>query len=212
MSFSAWIIFAAVAIATVLIPGPAVFLAITNGVTFGWRRVTFSSLGNILGLLVVSSLTMAGLGVLLKASVTVFTALKLAGAGYLIYLGFRQWRTRASAFARAKAVPSGVQRSNGRIFLQGLLIALTNPKAILFFTALFPQFIRSDQALGPQFLILMATFMSFSFLALMSYGFVAHAARTWFADQRRATWFNRCSGTVYLLLGVGMLRLKAARG
>jgi threonine/homoserine/homoserine lactone efflux protein len=211
MAFSTWIIFVAVALAAILSPGPAVFLAISNSVAFGWRRVTFSSLGNMLGLLVVSSLAMAGLGALLKTSATVFTAVKLVGAGYLIYLGLRQWLARASVFNQTAepAVPGG--RSNCQLFVRGLLVALTNPKAILFFTALFPQFMRSNLALAPQFLILTATFIAFSFTVLMGYGLLAHSARTWFADDRRSLWFNRGTGTLFLLLGVGMLRLKSGR-
>lgn len=166
MAFSTWILYAAVAIAAILTPGPAVFLAISNSVAFGWRRVSFSALGNVLGLLVVSSLAMAGLGALLKTSAAAFTVIKLVGAGYLIHLGLRQWRAKASLFSRS-AEPAG-DRSNGQIFFQGLLIALTNPKAVLFFTALFPQFLRSDRALAPQFVILTSTFMVFSFLSLMA--------------------------------------------
>jgi len=211
MPFSTWIIYAAVALAAIVCPGPAIFLAISNSVAFGWRRVAFSSLGNIIGLLGVSCLAMAGLGALLKTSATVFTAVKLLGAGYLIYLGLKQWRSRGSVFSRAAGEDSGGARSNGQIFLQGLLIALTNPKAILFFTALFPQFIRSDEPLAPQFLLLTGTFMGFSFLVLMAYGRLAHAARAWFADDVRSAWFNRCTGSLFLMLGVGMLRLKAGR-
>lgn len=209
MPFSTWIIYAAVACAAILSPGPAVFLAISNSVALGWRRVSFSSLGNILGLLVVSSLAMAGLGALMKASAAVFTAVKLVGAGYLIYLGLKQWRARGSLFTRA--AEAGGDRSNRQVFLQGLLIALTNPKAVLFFTALFPQFLRSDRALAPQFLILTSTFMVLSFLSLMAYALVAHTARVWFADEGRSAWFNRVSGCVFFALGLGMLRLKAGR-
>lgn len=212
MAFSTWCIYAAVAFAAIISPGPAVFLAISNSVSFGWRRVSYSSLGNILGLLVVSGLAMAGLGALIKASAAVFTVVKLVGAGYLIYLGVRQWRSRASLFTQTEhPAAAGGPRSNRQLFVQGLLVALTNPKAILFFTALFPQFLRSDQDLAPQFLILTATFMGFSFLSLMVYGLLAHAARDWFAVDRRAAWFNRVSGSVFLVLGIGMLRLKAGR-
>jgi threonine/homoserine/homoserine lactone efflux protein len=212
MSLTLWILFATVALAAILTPGPAVFLAISNSMAFGWRRVAYSSLGNITGLLTVSTLAMVGLGALLKTSAAVFTGFKLVGAGYLIWLGCKQWRSRVSVFARAEALPGPGEASNGGIYLKGLMIALTNPKAILFFSALFPQFIRPDRPLAPQFLILMATFMTFSFLALMSYGLAAHAARTWFTDQRRCAWFNRVSGCVFFLLGAGMLRLKASRG
>jgi threonine/homoserine/homoserine lactone efflux protein len=211
MFFSTWIIYAAVAMAAIICPGPAVFLAISNSVTFGWRRVAFSSLGNVLGLLVVSSLAMAGLGALMKTSATVFTAIKLLGAGYLIYMGLRQWRSRGSLFTQDHGHAGGDDRSDRQLFVQGLLIALTNPKAILFFTALFPQFLRSDLSLAPQFLILTTTFMGFSFLILMLYGLVANAARGWFAEESRAMWFNRVTGSLFLALGLGMLRLSRAR-
>jgi threonine/homoserine/homoserine lactone efflux protein len=211
MNLSIWILFAAVALAAILTPGPAVFLAITNSVTFGWRRVVFSSLGNVLGLLVISSVTMLGLGALLKASATVFTGFKLVGAGYLIFLGIKQWRTQSNVFTQAAHVAVPGQDSHGRLFRQGLGIALTNPKAILFFSALFPQFIRPQQAVAPQFMILTGTFMSFSFVVLMSYGLLAHTARTWLACGHRATWFNRVSGSIFLVLGVGMLRIKASQ-
>lgn len=210
MSLSTWCIFVAVAIAAILSPGPAVFLAISNSVNFGWRRVGFSCLGNVTGLLVISSLTMAGLGALLKASAAAFLVLKLVGAGYLIFLGLRQWRARASVFTQVEGRPTE-RRSNRRLYLQGLLVALTNPKAILFFTALFPQFLRSDLALAPQYTLLTGTFILCSFTTLMGYGFLAHSARAWFADPRRSAWFNRASGSVFLLLGFGLLRLKASR-
>jgi threonine/homoserine/homoserine lactone efflux protein len=211
MIFSTWFLYAAVATAAILCPGPAVFLAISNSVTLGWRRVTFSSLGNMLGQLVVSSLAMAGLGALLKTSTTVFMAVKLVGAGYLIYLGLKQLRSKGSVFAQASDTAAGGLRSNRQVFLQGLLIALTNPKAILFFTALFPQFLRSDRPPAPQFLILTCTFMGLSFLSLMGYGWIAHAARAWFADEGRSAWFNRATGSLFLCLGLGLLRLRAGR-
>ena len=210
MTFSTWILFAAVAITAILSPGPAVFLAISNSITFGWRRVSFSSLGNIIGLFCVSGLAMAGLGALMKTSSGVFTAVKLVGAGYLIFLGLRHWRSRGSVFDRTPEGGAGT-RSNRQIFLQGLGIALTNPKAVLFFTALFPQFLRSDRPLAPQFLILTCTFMIFSFMSLMGYGMLAHAARGWFADEARSRWFNRVSGSVFFLLGLGMLRIRTGR-
>lgn len=212
MSLPIWMLFVTVAFAAVLSPGPAALHAITNSMAFGWRRVAFSSLGNVLGLLVLSSFAMAGLGALLKTSALVFTALKLLGAGYLIHLGLKQWRSQTSVFDRNEAPPTSRQASNGRIFLKGLMVALTNPKAILFLSALFPQFLRPDRPLAPQFMILMATFMILSFTALMGYGLVAHTARAWFSDEHRCAWFNRTSGCVFFLLGVGMLRIKTRHG
>ena len=99
MIFSNWLVFCGVALLVTFTPGPAVLLAISNSIAIGPRRAMICSLGNALGLFVVSAAAMAGMGVVLATSATAFMALKLAGAGYLIYLGFRQWRSRTVGFA-----------------------------------------------------------------------------------------------------------------
>jgi len=208
MDSSRWMVYALVALISILSPGPAVLLAISNSVQFGLRRVAFSSLGNAVGVMLVSGLAMIGLGALLKSSALLFAALKLIGAGYLIFLGFRQWKSKSNVFERSNDLASGPQRTNLQIFTQSVMLALTNPKAILFFTALFPQFIDSEQSLLPQFFILTGTFMTISFCSLMMYGVVARTTRKWFSVPRHASWFNRVSGGLFMLLGVGLLRLK----
>ena len=89
------------------------------------------------------------------------------------------------------------------------MIAITNPKAILFFTALFPQFIHTQQALMPQFLIMTFTFMSISFVTLVSYGALAKKAKRWLSTGQRAKWFNRTLGSLFVIIGVGLLQLRA---
>jgi threonine/homoserine/homoserine lactone efflux protein len=204
MSATLWILYLTAALTATLIPGPAALLAVSNSMAFGWRRVAYSSLGNILGLLVVASLALAGVGTLLRASRLAFALLKVAGAGYLMWLGLRQWRSGSSVIPLQD--PSGpAARPAGRIFLKGLLVALTNPKAILFFSALFPQFLRLDRPLAPQFLVLVSVFMGLSFTVLMGYGLAAHAIRAWCSDAARRTGFNRLTGGCFLVLGFGLL-------
>ena len=101
-------------------------------------------------------------------------------------------------------------RSNSDLFVSGLLVALTNPKAILFFAALFPQFIDVQKNLTAQFFIMTTTFLCFSFVSHMSYALLASSARAWFADERRAVWFNKFSGGAFVCLGVALLKLKSA--
>ena len=197
---------------SILSPGPAVLLAISNSVRRGLRSVVYSSLGNIIGVMLVSTLAMLGLGVALKSSAFLFGMIKLVGAGYLIYLGIRQWTAKGSPFANPGDAPIDDRRSNWQLFRQGATLALTNPKAILFFTALFPHFIDSGSALLPQFLILTGTFMTLSFSTLMMYGLLARSTRRWFAVRRHVQWFNRGSGSVFVLLGIGLLRLENPRG
>ena len=85
---------------------------------------------------------------------------------------------------------------------------MTNPKAILFFTALFPQFIKTNTPLAPQFLIMTFTFMAMSFICLMSYGLLASKAKRWFAKGSRTKWFNRTLGSIFVIIGAGVLQLK----
>ncbi|HEY5799753.1 MAG TPA: LysE family translocator [Burkholderiaceae bacterium] len=210
MAWTVWFLFCAVALVSILSPGPAILLAISNSVSLGWRRVAYSSLGNVSGIFVVASLAMTGLGALLRTSAVLFAALKIAGAAYLLYLGIKQWRSKANLFAGPSADDAAPARSRRAIYAQGLLMALTNPKAILFFTALFPQFIDTHAALLPQFLILTATFMALSFCSLMTYAALARGARGWFSSDSRVRWFNRTAGSLYMLLGAGLLRLRQA--
>ena len=88
---------------------------------------------------------------------------------------------------------------------------MTNPKAILFFTALFPPFINTNKDLPQQFLIMTFTFMAMSFICLMSYGLLASRVKNWFAMGNRTTWFNRILGSVFVTIGAGVLTLKLER-
>jgi len=156
----------------------------------------------------VAATAMLGLGALLKTSAWLFGALKLAGAAYLIWLGIRQWRARDDLFARAPA-PAAAS-SPRRLFLQGLLVAATNPKSILFFTALLPQFMRADAPLLPQFFALTLSFAACTVLSHLCYVALARVLRRWFAQPRRARWLNRALGTGFAAMGVGLLRLRPA--
>ena len=208
MLFSTWIIYASVAVVSIASPGPAILLAISNSVQYGMKTVVISSLGNIVGLFFLSALAMAGVGALLKASASMFFVLKLCGAAYLFYLGVRQWRSRKSIFVQVDGDERTVIRGRSQIFSQAALLALTNPKAILFFSALFPQFLSPGRPLTPQFLILTCTFMAISFSSLMTYGFFARFVKNWMSVRRRHLWFNKIFGLMFMFFGMGMLAMR----
>lgn len=212
MELSTWLLFIAVAIVAIASPGPAILLSISNSIRFGIPKVLFSSLGNICGLLLLSTAAIFGLGAVLKTSTSLFLIIKLIGVAYLVYLGIRQWRSKTSFFEDVnKNTSSRIKKSRKRFFLEGFLIAITNPKAILFFTALFPQFINTHLDLVPQFLIMTTTFMTMSFLVLVSYGLAAAKARRWFSSGQRSKWFNRILGGLFVAIGVGLSQLKLER-
>ena len=206
MHLSNWLVFCGVALLTTFTPGPAVLLAISNTVAKGPRRALICSLGNACGLFLVSEIATAGMGVVLAASATAFTILKLAGAAYLIYLGVRQWRNRASSFSTVK--PATTASAGWKLFAQGITVALTNPKGILFFSALFPQFLVREAPLLEQFLVLTTTFSLCAMFSHTCYALLAHKLRNQFAHPWRIRLFNRISGGLFVLLGVGLLRLQ----
>jgi len=210
MTISSWMMYLAVVMLSTLTPGPAVLLSVTNAIGQGPRASIFSSLGNISGLLVLSAAAMTGIGAVLQSSTTVFTVLKAVGAGYLIYLGIRKWQSIDTGFG--VDVEALAKRTRPKLYSQGVLIALTNPKALVFFAALFPQFIDTGSPLVPQFISLTGTLMVFSFAALMAYALLANSAKEWLSVPKRARAFNRISGSAFVLLGLGMLRLKNGAG
>ncbi len=208
MNLSNWLLYLTVVVLTSLTPGPAVLLAISNAISQGIRAAIYSSLGNILGLLLLSAAAMAGVGAVFKASALIFAVLKTLGAAYLIYLGIRQWRSTADVFTSESAARLKLTSSPSKLIYQGMLLALTNPKAILFFVALFPQFIIATQPLTSQFFALTSTLMMASFAVLMGYAALANSAKSWLLISWRAKAFNRVCGSIFVLLGLGMLRLK----
>jgi homoserine/homoserine lactone efflux protein len=207
MELSTWLLFLSIALVVIISPGPAILLSVTNSLTHGFTKSVFSSLGNITGIFVVSSAAVLGLGAVLKASTLLFASLKSFGAIYLIYLGIRQWRSKHNIFE--KSIETS-KRSQGKrkSFVQGLLVAISNPKAIFFFTAFFPQFVDLSKPVMIQFIILTTTFMFFSFLVLVIYALSASSAKGCFAKGDRAIWFNRISGTVFITFGLGILCLR----
>lgn len=206
MEFSNWLAFCSVGFLAAATPGPGVLLAISNSVEHGPRRALVSSLGNVLGLFIMSASVMAGLGVLLATSATAFMALKILGAGYLIYLGIKQWRSQGHALSMQKS--ASPHFSERQLLTQGLSVALTNPKALLFFSALFPQFLTQQAPLLRQFLVLTTTFASCVFLTHVFYVLLAHSLKNQFSSTRLSHVFNRVTGAIFIVLGLGLLRLR----
>ena len=196
-----------ISVLTITSPGAAILLAINNAMKYNLKAVAFSSLGNILGLFLLSSIAMFGVGVLIKTSTIFFWILKIAGAIYLIYLGIKQIFTTHKEFHISKQQHINYY-SPKEVFIKGFLVAATNPKPILFFTAIFPLFLSPNHPVILQFFIMTLTFMTISFISLMTYGFISTHAKAWFFDEKSLEWFYKISGAVFVLMGIGMLFIK----
>ncbi|SFD78732.1 LysE family translocator [Paracidovorax konjaci] len=212
MTLTHWLLFCGVSLLMCFTPGPAVLLAVSNSVDVGARRTAFSSVGSSAGIFIVSGLAMIGMGAILSLSAHAFLAMKVVGAMYLVWLGIKRWRSRDALIGGdAGAAPAARRvRSNGQLVAQGLGVSLTNPKSILFFSALFPQFIVPGEPLFTQYLLLTGTF---AVCALISHAFyVALISLVKGHIAAHAKLFNRLVGGTFIALGLGLLKTRHKLG
>ncbi len=209
MQIDVWFMFSVIAITNIVSPGPAILLAISNGLTQGLKSVAISSLGNITGLFLVSSVAMIGLGTILKTSSLLFTVFKVVGAIYLIYLGVKSFNNRHNQLGEVSQA-NGPRKNKRKLFKEGFLIASTNPKAVIFFTALFPLFLDTQAPVIPQFFILTMTFMLYSYISLVGYGWLSKSIKNWLNAGKRMVWFHKITGGLFISLGLGLLTVRNA--
>ncbi len=208
MSFAIWLSFLSISLITTFSPGPAILLAMSNA-SQGAAKAMLSSTGNAVGIFLVSAAAMIGLGALLRTSLVLFTALKIAGALYLIYLGIKQWRGAGKAAPTTSQQPAQPATNHAtQLFREGLLVALTNPKSIIFFTALFPQFIQTNAPILPQFFVLTLTFVGCSLVSHATFIFIARRAGAHLNGGKKLRVLQRASGALFMSLGVALLAVK----
>lgn len=139
MSLDSWLLFMAVSLLPAISPGPGVLLAISNALRFGSTATLISASGNAIGLVILGYAVTMGLGALMITSALAFTVVKLIGAVYLVYLGIKLFRDKSAFVAVENA--NAPRQSYWQLFSTGLIISVTNPKAIFVIAALFPQFL-----------------------------------------------------------------------
>jgi threonine/homoserine/homoserine lactone efflux protein len=190
----------------IAIPGPSVLFVVSRGVTLGRRAALATVVGNAGGLAVQATLVAVGLGTLLARSVFLFTLLKLAGAAYLVVLGLRMLRNRGSLARVLDATV--VPKATRRILREGFVVGATNPKGLLIFTAVLPQFV--DRASGHVQLQLAALGAVCVLVALVSdsvWAVASGTARLWLSrSARRLELVGGAGGLAVIGLG---LRLAA---
>lgn len=208
MSGEAFLLYCATVLVASASPGPVMLLALANGAQVGMRRTLVAILGSSLGHLALILLSFAGLSALLHSSALLFALVKWAGAIYLIYLGIAFWRN-AGADAIDIENRASIRRDSAQraLFTRAFAVAASNPKGLVFFGALFPQFISADAPPLPQWALLAATFFLVDWCWQLAYAASGLRLVQWLGARRR--WFNRIAGGLFV--GAGVLLSAAKR-
>jgi threonine/homoserine/homoserine lactone efflux protein len=193
-------VFAAAVVVFAVVPGPAVFYIVTRSVSQGRRAGVVSAASIASGTLVHVVAATVGLSALLASSAAAFSVVKYAGAAYLIYLGVKALRSRPDA----ASAPEVATQSLWRVFREGWIVAVLNPKAALFFLAFLPQFV--DPARGPAALQLMVLGLLLVVIAATSdtcYALITGSASAWLRSRAHLLRRGRLvTGSAYITLGV----------
>ncbi len=190
-------------------PGPNMLLAMSLGLRFGVRRAAWGGLGMVAALMVMAGLSVLGLGALLAASEPAFLTVKWAGVAYLAWLGWNTWRAPVEPVRPGEAPAAGEAASPAGLFLRGVLVAFSNPKALVFMAALFPQFIEPERPLLPQFTALLAVMAVVEFGWILAYAASGHTIAARLSSTSAVRSLNRVSGG--LMIGAGGLLALAKR-
>jgi threonine/homoserine/homoserine lactone efflux protein len=200
-----YLVYVALAVTITAIPGPAVILTIQNSIKYGLKNSIAGILGNFIAMITIASISALGLSGIVLASSTLFTTVKFAGCIYLIYLGIRAWRAPLLNNAESRQADHPNTRGFFPVFKEGVWVGMSNPKAIAFFTALFPQFIDHSRAFFPQFLTLTFTIEGISFCILSAYAILSSKTADYLHKESSMHFFHKLTGGAFIGFGVALL-------
>ncbi|HPU11188.1 MAG: LysE family transporter [Ottowia sp.] len=206
MDWHVWLAYFLAAWLIALSPGSGAVLSMSHGLQYGVRQTTATIVGLQIGLASILLVAGAGVGALLLASTTAFMVVKVLGAGYLIWLGVKQWRAPvdgAASDAAAPSEPAGL--SVRQRLLRGALTNATNPKGIVFMVAVLPQFIDPNKPLALQLAILLVTTLAVDSVVMHGYAFLASRLRALMQSVRARRAQNRVFGGVLMGMGASLL-------
>jgi len=193
-------------VAIILIPGPSVMFVIARAVAWGRITAVLTALGNALGMLLLSVFIAIGLGPLLQRSELLLVVVQVLGGLYLVYLGADAYRNR-QLHADVMIKVEDIKPSNFLIVRQGFTVGALNPKALVFFSAVFPQFVDADsRSITFQLLMFGLIFAALSFLLDGMWGLLVGSSRDWFVTSKNRLVILRTIGAVVMVaLGVGVI-------
>ncbi|KKJ75782.1 threonine transporter RhtB [Kiloniella litopenaei] len=212
MDFHLFLLFATTTAIVISSPGPSAILVISQGASYGLGRAIFGILGIAVGGMIYFTLSATGIASLILPSTFVFSTIKWIGVAFLLYLGLRALFSKS---ALINIAPARGQKTRIALFLQGLFIMASNPKAMLFFIAILPQFIDLDRPIAPQILIMGATTFALQLPIYSAYAYMGEritrsgekgGIKTWFASA-----LNKCAGAALVFAGLKMIGVTISR-
>lgn len=206
MTIETWLLFIVVATVPAMSPGPSAMLALGNTLRFGHGAAFYSAVGNSAGMLLMGLGVAFGLAALIAASSTVFLVVKLAGAAYLIHLGVKLWRQKGGAPGIGNAPET--MPAPSRLVWEAFLVAVTNPKALLIVSALFPPFLSADAAFLPQAVVLSLTYSGIVFAKHILISLASGWLRRYLQEARVIMAMRRIIGSIMIAFG-GSLALSS---
>jgi homoserine/homoserine lactone efflux protein len=208
MHLSLWLTYFVATVILSLSPGPGVFSSLSSGLNHGLRMGVWNGVGMQVANLILVCIVSLGLGAILLASEALFSAVKWVGVIYLVYLGIATWRAPAKTFHEER----DSDRSARDVFLRGFFVNLTNPKGIIFFAAILPQFIDVHEPQATQYAILAATTLAVDLVVMAGYTALAAKVLRVMQDRSRLRWMNRTLGGAFVAAGVALATLRRAVG
>jgi homoserine/homoserine lactone efflux protein len=205
MSLRVLFVFAFTEFLVALTPGPAVFVAVSQGMKAGFKQSVRGVLGIETTNVFYFALSAFGLGAVLTASATLFQVIKYAGAAYLVFIGVKMLLSKGEALGAGER--EALPNRSLELFWQGLLTQLSNPKAIVYFTALLPQFITPGDRVFVQFLILGILSVAVETPVLLAYGWIAERGGE-LIPERFASLPDRIAGLFLIGAGVGLASIR----
>lgn len=215
MTWNLWFLYVSLVAVLIASPGPSALLCVTHAVSHGARWTLATILGGITASMTLMLLSALGLGAVIAASDTLFHAIKWAGAAYLVYLGISTWRSRSPEQevvttgdgtqpieSRASPLPSAAPATTlGQLYRKGLMVGIGNPKDLLFFSALFPQFMNPAEPIAGQLLILGASWVVLDGTIMFAYALFGSQLIARLGQGGMGRWFQRVTGGAFIAAG-----------
>lgn len=205
MELSTYLVYLSISFVASISVGPSVVLAANNGINFGYKKALFGVLGHISAILILALISASGVGSILLASEAVFLVIKYLGVLYLAYIGYAIWKNKGvwSLLPQHNNIPSGLS-----LYRKSLLLGLGNPKALIFFTALFPQFINTNNSLLPQLLLLITTSLVNAFIFTFAYALAGHKLKNKLLPLLNSGLLSKVMATMFMCFAIVLATAK----